>query len=100
MPEMLDQLKDEGLQPDYLRIRALPFHPQVRAFIESQERVYILEQNRDGQMLRLLAAEYPDLAPKLRSITHYDGTFIDALSLSKAVLHHEKPVHAEAAAHV
>lgn len=100
MPEVLDMLQMQGVQPDYLRLRALPFHPQVRAFIEAQERVYILEQNRDGQLLRLLAAEYPDLAPRLRSVTHYDGSFVDALSLSTAVLTHENISPVEAIAHV
>lgn len=97
MPEMLDQLQDKGLQPDYLRIRALPFHPQVEAFLEAQERIYVLEQNRDAQMLRLLAAEYPALAPRLRPVTHYDGTFVDALSLSQAILESEQTAPVEVA---
>ena len=96
MPEMLDQLSAEGHSPDYMRLRALPFHPEVRAFIEAHDRVYILEQNRDAQLLRLLAAEFPDLAPRLRSVTHYDGTFMDALTLSSGVLKAEKQLHTEA----
>ncbi|HEY9842222.1 MAG TPA: 2-oxoacid:acceptor oxidoreductase subunit alpha [Candidatus Obscuribacterales bacterium] len=96
MGEALDQLKEHGIEPDYLRLRALPFHQMVEDFLYAHDRVYVVEQNRDGQMARLLSAEYPHLAPRLRSLLHYDGTFIDALCISKAILTHE---HVKEAVH-
>ena len=53
--ESRDQLKKEyGLETDYLRIRAYPFSREVHEFVASHERVYVIEQNRDAQMLSLL----------------------------------------------
>lgn len=97
MPETLDMLKEKGVEPDYLRLRALPFHDAVEDFLEDHERIYVIEQNRDGQMSRLLAAEYPHLAPRLRSVLHYDGTFVDARGIVGTLLAQEnikEAVHA------
>ena len=53
--ESRDQLKKEyGVETDYLRIRAYPFSREVHEFVASHERVYVIEQNRDAQMLSLL----------------------------------------------
>lgn len=67
------QLKKDGVETSYLRVRALPFHKSVEDFIETHDKVYIIEQNRDAQMKKLLQIEYPELSNKLISILHYDG---------------------------
>lgn len=87
--EALDQLKEQGMEPDYFRLKALPFRAEVQDFIENHERVYVIEQNRDAQLRQLLSANFPELAPKLRSILHYDGTFLDALTLSQNLINAE-----------
>ena len=47
-------------------------------FIDACDRVYIVEQNRDGQMLQLLKMECNTAQfAKLRSIRHYVGLPID-----------------------
>jgi 2-oxoglutarate ferredoxin oxidoreductase subunit alpha len=51
--------------------------------------VYVVEQNRDGQMAALLAAEWPELAIKLRSVVHYHGLPIDAATVTRGVLQQE-----------
>jgi 2-oxoglutarate ferredoxin oxidoreductase subunit alpha len=76
--EARDQLAAEGLKTNYLVLKALPFSGDVRAFLASCDRVYVVEQNRDAQMASLLRMEYPDLAVKLRSVLHYDGLPLDA----------------------
>jgi 2-oxoglutarate/2-oxoacid ferredoxin oxidoreductase subunit alpha len=76
--EARERLGAEGLKTSYLVLKALPFSPEVRAFMASHERVYVVEQNRDAQMASLLRMEYPDLATKLRSVLHYDGLPLDA----------------------
>jgi 2-oxoglutarate ferredoxin oxidoreductase subunit alpha len=53
----------------------------VKKFLETCERVYVVEQNRDAQMASLLRMEYPELSTKLRSVLHYDGLPIDAQSI-------------------
>ena len=82
--ESRDQLKKEyGVETDYLRIRAYPFSREVHEFVASHERVYVIEQNRDAQMLSLLKL---DLAAKeitrLRSIRHFNGLPMDARSVT------------------
>ncbi|HXT69981.1 MAG TPA: 2-oxoacid:acceptor oxidoreductase subunit alpha [Vicinamibacterales bacterium] len=82
-----DQLREEaGLKTAYLRLRAYPFGPEVEAFVRKFDRVYVVEQNRDAQMLSLLRLDLdPSLAPNMRSVLHYDGLPIDARSISDSV---------------
>lgn len=88
--ESRDQLKAAGLPTGYMRLRALPFNEQLRKFIETHERVYVVEQNRDGQMLDLIRLECPDLAMKLRTVRHYTGLPIDARFITDAIMEQEK----------
>ncbi|HTZ60363.1 MAG TPA: 2-oxoacid:acceptor oxidoreductase subunit alpha [Acidobacteriaceae bacterium] len=90
--ESRDQLKKEyGLETDYLRLRAFPFSSEVQAFVASHSRVYVIEQNRDGQMLSLLKLDLPaGEITKLRSIRHFDGLPLDARTVTdKLVLQEE-----------
>jgi 2-oxoglutarate ferredoxin oxidoreductase subunit alpha len=89
--ECHDQLSREyGIEFDYLRLRAYPFNQDVHGFIENHDRIYIVEQNRDAQMLQLLKLDVrPDLAPKLRSALHYNGLPIDARSVTDEILAQE-----------
>ena len=53
--EARDQMRNEyGVETDYLRLRAYPFTREVHEFIEQHDRVYVVEQNRDAQMLSLI----------------------------------------------
>jgi 2-oxoglutarate ferredoxin oxidoreductase subunit alpha len=92
MQECRDQLRERGIVTSYLRVRAVPFTADVRKFIGRYERVYVVEQNRDGQLLSLLRSEYPDLATRLRSITNYDGLPIDARFISDRLVEMERKV--------
>ncbi len=90
--ESRDQLKKEyGVETDYLRIRAFPFTAEVREFVASHDRVYIVEQNRDAQMLSLLKLDLPaeDIV-KLRSVRHFNGLPIDARSVTDALVLQEE----------
>jgi 2-oxoglutarate ferredoxin oxidoreductase subunit alpha len=82
--ESRDQLlKEFGAETDYLRIRAYPFNHEVEDFVASHDRVYVIEQNRDGQMLSLLKLDLPPKEiTRLRSIRHYNGLPIDARSIT------------------
>jgi len=89
--ESRDQLKKEyGVDADYIRLRAYPFSREVHEFVASHERVYVVEQNRDAQMLSLLKL---DLSPaetvKLRSILHFNGLPIDARSVTDELITQE-----------
>jgi len=79
-----------GLATDYLRLRALPFTPETAAFVAAHERVYVVDQNRDGQMYDLLRLEVGADASKLRSIRHYDGFPLDAETVIEGIEAGEK----------
>jgi len=86
--ESRDQLQNEySVEADYLRLRAYPFTREVHEFIEKHERVYVVEQNRDAQMLSLLKLDVrPELAPRLRSIAHIHGLPLDARSVTDEIM--------------
>jgi 2-oxoglutarate/2-oxoacid ferredoxin oxidoreductase subunit alpha len=91
MTESRDQLKREyKLDIDYLRLRAFPFTKEVHDFVASHERVYVVDQNRDGQMRDLLKLDLDPLQiPKLRSVRHYNGLPIDARSITDEIVSQE-----------
>ncbi|WP_026854065.1 2-oxoacid:acceptor oxidoreductase subunit alpha [Geothrix fermentans] len=79
--EAQDILAAQGLKTDYLRLRALPFTAEVDAYVKEKKVVYVVEQNRDGQMANLFRETYPEHATKFKSVLHYDGHAIDAKSI-------------------
>ena len=85
--ESRDQLEREsGLATDYLRIRAFPFTQEVAEFVASHERIYVVEQNRDAQMLNLLKTNLdPADAVKLHPVLHFNGLPIDARTVTTAI---------------
>jgi 2-oxoglutarate ferredoxin oxidoreductase subunit alpha len=79
MVESLDELAEAGIAADYLRLRAYPFSAAVHEFIAAHERVYVIDQNRDGQMLQLIKLDIDAAeAVKLRSVRYYTGHPLDA----------------------
>ena len=89
--ESHDQLSREyGVEVDYLRLRGYPFNQDLHDFINRHDRVYVVEQNRDAQMLQLLKLDVrPEQAAKLRSVLHYNGLPIDARSVTDEIMAQE-----------
>ena len=89
--ETLDQLKKEqDIEASYCRLRAYPFTLEVLDFIRRHDRVYVVDQNRDAQMLGLLRLELEaEDIKKLRSVRHYDGLPIDARSITNEIFSQE-----------
>jgi 2-oxoglutarate/2-oxoacid ferredoxin oxidoreductase subunit alpha len=89
--EARDQLeKEHGIKTDYLRLRAYPFNQDVHDFIERHERIYVVEQNRDGQMHELIKLDIAaDQVSKLRKVLHYNGLPIDARSVTEDIRNQE-----------
>jgi 2-oxoglutarate ferredoxin oxidoreductase subunit alpha len=85
--EARELLAGRGMPVDYMRIRALPLAHSVADFVHDHERVYVVEQNRDGQVYDLLRLELPaELAGRLRSVRHYDGRPIPADAITRPLL--------------
>jgi 2-oxoglutarate ferredoxin oxidoreductase subunit alpha len=89
--ESRDQLREEmQVETSYYRLRGYPFTPDLEAFIDAHERVYVIEQNRDAQLRQLMRLELiPERCAKLRSVLHYNGLPIDARSITDDVLSQE-----------
>jgi len=86
--EARDQLRDEyNIEADYLRLKAYPFSREVHEFIEQHDRLYVVEQNRDAQMLSMIKLDIkPELVTRLRSIAHIHGLPLDARSVTDELM--------------
>jgi 2-oxoglutarate/2-oxoacid ferredoxin oxidoreductase subunit alpha len=86
--EARDQMRKEyQVETDYLRLRAYPFTREVHNFIEQHDRVYVVEQNRDAQMLSLLKLDArPELVTRLLSVAHIHGLPLDARSVTDEIM--------------
>jgi 2-oxoglutarate/2-oxoacid ferredoxin oxidoreductase subunit alpha len=90
LQESRHQLRSErGIETSYLRLRALPFNDELKAFVAAHDRVYVVEQNRDGQMGDLIRLELGRMQDKIRKVLHYTGLPCDARSITDAVLQME-----------
>jgi 2-oxoglutarate/2-oxoacid ferredoxin oxidoreductase subunit alpha len=89
--ESRDQLRlEHGLETSYLRLRGYPFTPDVFEFVDRCDRVYVVEQNRDSQMLSLLRMEAtPAQIAKLRAIACYAGLPLDGRTVTTELMKQE-----------
>jgi 2-oxoglutarate ferredoxin oxidoreductase subunit alpha len=78
MAEAYDRLEERGIHVDLLRVRAFPFSKAVEDFIASHDHVFVVEQNRDGQVRSMLLNEIGIDPARLIPVLHYDGTPITA----------------------
>ena len=83
--EAVEALAEDGIPIDTMRIRSFPFSREVEKFIADHSIIYSIEQNRDGQMRRLLMNECEIPAYKLTPVLHYDGMPITARSIIKTI---------------
>jgi 2-oxoglutarate ferredoxin oxidoreductase subunit alpha len=87
--EARDQMLQQGILTDYLRVRAIPFSEEVTEFIKNHKRTYVVEINRDGQLKQLLTLETPEFAMKLRQVSHLDGLALSAKWVRETILAQE-----------
>ena len=92
MDEALEILTNGGILLDALRLRAFPFPDSVAEFITAHDEVFVVEQNRDGQMRTLLMSELNAKPARLVPVLHFDGTPITARFIAGAITRH---VHAQ-----
>ena len=71
--EARDDLAEQGIAMDYLRVRGFPFNETVERFLAEHDRVVVIEQNRDEQLRKLITIETGCPQEKPRSITYYGG---------------------------
>ncbi|HKB79868.1 MAG TPA: 2-oxoacid:acceptor oxidoreductase subunit alpha, partial [Thermoanaerobaculia bacterium] len=87
LQESRHQLRSErDVETSYLRLRALPFTNELHEFVAAHDHIYVVEQNRDGQMGDLIRLALGEEQRKIRKILHYTGLPCDARSITDAVL--------------
>jgi len=94
MEEACDQLREErGLELSWLRLKAYPFTESLKEFIKAHDRVYVIDQNRDAQLLALMKLDLdPALTAKLRSVRYYGGLPLDARTVSDEIAAQEEGI--------
>ena len=72
--EIDDILEATGLKVSQCRVRSLPIHSEVEAFIRRHRMTIVLEINRDGQLWGILRRELPnDIVGQVHSVAYSDG---------------------------
>lgn len=89
--ESRSQIREEfGITVSLMRVKAYPFSPRVADFIQNHQRVYVLDQNRDGQFAALLRLELAgELIERLRGVRYYGGMPLDARTVTDEIAHRE-----------
>ena len=85
MAEAAEQLAARAMDVDTLRVRAFPFGDEIAKFIAAHPTVFVVEQNRDGQMRTMLVNELGIDPARLVPVLHYDGTPITARFIAAAI---------------
>ena len=92
--EARDRMAREfGIELDYLRLRALPIGPEAKSWIDAHDRIYVVEQNRDGQLATILRDEFPAHAASFISVRQYNGLPLDAITVIDGVLDDRQQSH-------
>jgi 2-oxoglutarate ferredoxin oxidoreductase subunit alpha len=91
MEESRDQLgKEYGTEVSVLRLMAYPFADGLGEFIDRHERVYVIDQNRDAQLLGLMRLDLSvERLAKLRSVRYYGGMPLDARTVTDEIVRQE-----------
>ena len=71
--EARGRLDKKDVETSYLRLKALPINDEVLEFIEAHDRVYVVENNYNGQLAEILRSELPQVSMKLTSLSQCDG---------------------------
>ncbi len=88
MDEALAALEQSGVHLNTLRVRAFPFNDEVVEFINAHDQIFVVEQNRDAQLQKLIVNECAIDPARFTAILHYDGTPITARFITKAIGDH------------
>lgn len=86
--EACDKLEEQGHYLDYMRVKAFPFSASVEQFIRDHDHVFVIEQNRDAQLMGLIIGETKITRDQMTSITHYSGEPLDYRFVFSRLSHH------------
>lgn len=84
-----DRLSADGIETNYMRVRALPFASEVRDFVRSHKRVYVIENNFDGQLHQLLRMDIAENTTHMKSLALGDTLPMTPKFVHETILKHE-----------
>ncbi len=88
--EARSMLASRGIQTSYLRLRALPTTEEFQQFVAKYPRHYIVENNFDGQMAKILLTEAPTHGAQLKSVNQCDGLPLTGRWIAQSILEQER----------
>jgi 2-oxoglutarate ferredoxin oxidoreductase subunit alpha len=88
--EARDQLRSQGIETSFCRVRALPFEDTLREFIDAHKRLYVVELSTEAQLRSLIRLYAPDRAMDFRSVAHLDGLPLTASYVRNGIMEQEK----------
>ncbi|MDB5229170.1 MAG: 2-oxoacid:acceptor oxidoreductase, alpha subunit [Bacteroidota bacterium] len=91
--EAMDLLREEGIETDALRITAFPFRDSIKQFIDEHEILFVIEQNRDAQMKKIITTELEIDPKKLLSVLNYDGLPVSATFIQQSISKKLNEIH-------
>lgn len=83
--EAVDQMGLAGAPFDFMRVRGFPFGAEVAQFLQDHQEVFVVEQNRDGQLRSLLALETGYPLDRMHSVRQYSGFPLSARDVTVAL---------------
>ena len=86
--EARDRLTAAGVETSYLRLRALPLTASVNEFIAEHDYIFVVENNFDGQLYKILINAAPTSAPKMVSAARCNGMPLSARWINDTILDH------------
>jgi 2-oxoglutarate ferredoxin oxidoreductase subunit alpha len=84
--EARDQLRAQGIETSFIRIRALPLESTLTDFVHKYKRLYVVELSEDAQLRSLISLHVPERAAELNSLAHLDGLPLTASYVRKGIL--------------
>jgi 2-oxoglutarate ferredoxin oxidoreductase subunit alpha len=88
--EARDYLAAEGVESNYMRVRALPLAQEVFDFVRNHEHVYVIENNFDGQLYQLVSLEYHEDMRHVKSLALGDSLPMTPKWVLNTILEHER----------
>ena len=85
MLEAIDRLRALGIDCSYLRVRALPMGEDVREFVNRYDQTFVVENNYNGQLHKILQLEMPEKAAQLVHVSKCDGLSLSARWITEAI---------------
>ena len=88
--EARSMLASRGIPTSYFRLRALPTTAEYQQFVAKYPRLYVVENNFDAQMARILQTEAPAYAAHLKSVNQCDGLPLTGRWIAQSILEQER----------